>query len=290
MTFSPSPSLSSKALSPSSSPSPKPKPKPKPNPNPDPHLKQEGVQPGRTYRDNTLMQWVMQHGLWFHQVHRSSWLLPWHRQYIYEVERLLLAAWEEIRSDDVLLIKYGWPATPRGRPVSGEQHTDVDGLTSFVAPPRQTCVAVPYWHHPRDAGKRPRDVHMAPYDPLVFGGSGLSGGDQCFNGSMFGRGRYTVGNWNRPQAKLPNGRAHAGYWGSAGRCLRRPFDPARATGFISEGRLRQLLRSCDMPFEQWMLLYEQLVHDPVHDFTLGHMVAPYPHANPHPHPHHRAWR
>ena len=248
------------------------------------------MQPGRTYRDNTLMQWVMQHGLWFHQVHRSSWLLPWHRQYIYEVERLLLAAWEEIRSDDVLLIKYGWPATPRGRPVSGEQHTDVDGLTSFVAPPRQTCVAVPYWHHPRDAGKRPRDVHMAPYDPLVFGGSGLSSGDQCFNGSMFGRGRYTVGNWNRPQAKLPNGRAHAGYWGSAGRCLRRPFDPARATGFISEGRLRQLLRSCDMPFEQWMLLYEQLVHDPVHDFTLGHMVAPYPHANPHPHPHHRAWR
>jgi len=28
-----------------------------------------------------------------------------------------------------------------------------------------------------------------------------------------------------------------------------------------------------MPFEQWMLLYEKLVHDPVHDFTLGHMVT-----------------
>ncbi len=80
------------------------------------------------------MQWLMQHGLWFHQVHRTSWLLPWHRQYIYEVERLLLAAWEEIRSDDALLAKYGWPVSPRGRPVSGEAHTDVDGVTSFVAP------------------------------------------------------------------------------------------------------------------------------------------------------------
>jgi hypothetical protein len=243
------------------------------------------VQPGRTYRDNTLMQWLMQHGLWFHQVHRTSWLLPWHRQYIYEVERLLLAAWEEIRSDDALLAKYGWPVSPRGRPVSGEAHTDVDGVTSFVAPPRHTCVAVPYWHHPRDAGKRPRDVRMAPYDPLVFGGSGLgSGGDQCFNGSMFGRSRYTVGNWHRPQAKLPNGRAHAGYWGSAGRCLRRPYDPARTTAFVSEGRLRQLLRACEMPFEQWMLLYEKLVHDPVHGFTLGHMVTPSPKPNSDPKP------
>ena len=108
------------------------------------HLKLEGVPTGRTYRDNALMQWLMQHGLWFHQVHmaaaarhcmllqppmacgpspllhaararvrqaryapllfqvhRTSWLLPWHRQYIYEVERLLLAAWEEIRHDEV---------------------------------------------------------------------------------------------------------------------------------------------------------------------------------------------
>ena len=44
------------------------------------HLTREGVPAGRTYRDNTRMQWLMQHGLWFHQVHRSSWLLPWHRQ------------------------------------------------------------------------------------------------------------------------------------------------------------------------------------------------------------------
>ena len=56
------------------------------------HLKREGVAPGRTYRDNALMQWLMQHGLWFHQVHRSSWLLPWHRQYLYEVGRLTLTA------------------------------------------------------------------------------------------------------------------------------------------------------------------------------------------------------
>ena len=173
------------------------------------------------------------------------------------MERLVLAAWEEIRGDDALLARYGWPVSPRGRVVSGEQHTDVDDVTSFVAAPRQTCVAVPYWHHPRDAGKRPRDVRMAPYDPLVFGGSGLGGGgDQCFNGSMFGRARYTVGNWNKPQTKLPNGRAHAGYWGSEGRCLRRPFDSARTTAFVSEGKLRQLLHTCEMPFEQWMLLYQ----------------------------------
>ena len=38
------------------------------------HLKLEGVPEGETYRDNNLMQWLMQHGLWFHQVHRSSWL------------------------------------------------------------------------------------------------------------------------------------------------------------------------------------------------------------------------
>jgi hypothetical protein len=101
---------------------------------------------------------------------------------------------------------------------------------------------------------------------------------------MFGRSRYTVGNWHRPQAKLPNGRAHAGYWGSAGRCLRRPYDPARTTAFVSEGRLRQLLRACEMPFEQWMLLYEKLVHDPVHDFTLGHMVTPSPKPNSDPKP------
>ena len=60
------------------------------------HLKLEGVPAGRTYRDNALMQWLMQHGLWFHQVHRSSWLLPCHRHYLYEVERLLLVAWEDI--------------------------------------------------------------------------------------------------------------------------------------------------------------------------------------------------
>ena len=96
------------------------------------HLKLEGVPAGRTYRDNTLMQWLMQHGLWFHQVHRSSWLLPWHRQYLYEVERLLLVAWEDIRGDDARLIKYKvWLAhlaerrDRLGRPPHGRRRGDL---------------------------------------------------------------------------------------------------------------------------------------------------------------------
>ena len=238
------------------------------------HLKLEGVPAGRTYRDNTLMQWLMQHGLWFHQVHRSSWLLPWHRQYLYEVERLLLVAWEDIRGDDARLIKYGWPTLPSGGIVSGAHHTDADGVTSFIAPPLQTCVAIPYWYHPRDSGHRPRDVRMAAYDPVTFGGSGLGSKDGCVNASQFGRRTYAVGNWGRPQSKLPNGKAHAGYWGSEGRCLRRPFDAGKRTAFISESRLRQLLRTCSLPWEQWQLIYEREVHDPVHDFTLGHMITP----------------
>ena len=162
---------------------------------------------------------------------------------------------------------------------------------------------------PRAPTLQPRGLTLPP--PRAPGGSGRDSPDQCFNGSQFGRGRYAVGNWGKPQSKLPNSKAHAGYWGREGRCLRRPFDPARTTAFISESRLHQLLRTCDMPFEAWMLLYEKLVklhssaawvhrraaaacvrdcnrlcprlnpyastcqvHDPVHDFTLGHMVTP----------------
>ena len=101
------------------------------------HLKLEGVPAGRTYRDNTLMQWLMQHGLWFHQVHRSSWLLPWHRQYLYEVERLLLVAWEDIRGDDARLIKYKvWLAhlaerrDRLGRPPHGRRRGDLVHCTA----------------------------------------------------------------------------------------------------------------------------------------------------------------
>ena len=65
--------------------------------------------------------------------------------------------------------------------------------------------------------------------------------------------------------------AHAGCWGSEGR---RPFDVGKPTAFISESRLRQLLRTCSLPWEQWQLIYEREVHDPVHDFTLGHMITP----------------
>jgi len=92
---------------------------------------------------------------------------------------------------------------------------------------------------------------MAAYDPLTFGGSGLGREDGCVNASQFGRRTYTVGDWGRPQAKLPNGRAHAGWWGSRGRCLRRPFDETRPTGFVTESRLRQLLLACGAPWEQW---------------------------------------
>ena len=100
---------------------------------------------------------------------------------------------------------------------------------------------------------------MAAYDPLTFGGSGLGSKDGCVNASQFGRRTYAVGNWGRPQSKLPNGKAHAGYWGSEGRCLRRPFDAGKPTAFISESRLRQLLLTCSLPWEQWQLICEREV-------------------------------
>lgn len=244
------------------------------------HLKLEDVPAGKTFHDNELMQWLMLHGLWFHQVHRSSWLLPWHRQYLYEVERLLVNAWLAIRCDHEKLMRYGWPTTraPGGGPaklVAGANHTDPDGVHSFIADPCTICGgAIPYWHHPQDAGRVADRTRIAPYDPYTFGGSGRSSGDECFNASQFGRARYTVGNWGKPQRWLPNGKSHIGYWGSAGRCLRRPFDGRLQAPFLHEGRYDDLLSLCDMPWVDWQALYEKEVHDPAHGFTLGHMQTP----------------
>ena len=238
------------------------------------HLKLEGVPAGKTYRDNLFMQWLMQHGLWFHQVHRSSWLLPWHRQYLYEIERLLVSSWLSIRCDHEKLLQYGWPRAQDGRIAVGVNHTDPDGVTSFLADPCSLCVAIPYWHHPQDARKVPDRVRVAPYDPYTFGGSGKDSPDQCFDGSQFGRGRYTVGDWGKPQRALPNAKTHPGYWGSKGRCLRRPFDGAKPTPFLKQGALDALLARCGMPWVDWQAEYERQVHDPVHDYTLGHMQTP----------------
>jgi hypothetical protein len=219
----------------------------------------ENVPAGKSYADNTLMQWLMQHGLWFHQVHRSSWLLPWHRQYLYEMEKQLIRAWLTIRCDHDKLKLYGWPSFPHGGLVANAEHTDADGVTSYVASPCTLCIAIPYWHHPHDAEQLPNKVRLAPYDPYTFGGSGLGSRDGCFNTSQFGRAKYTVGNWAMPQRALPNARAHAGYWGSAQRCLRRTFDGSKRTPFINQLRLDALLSRCDEAWVDWQAEFERQV-------------------------------
>ena len=240
------------------------------------HLKLEGVAPGKTYRDNALMQWLMQHGLWFHQVHRSSWLLPWHRTYLLEVERKVIDAWLAIRADDALLRRYGWPVHPEtGAIVRDANHTDsADGVSSYIAEPRELCVAIPYWHHAHDAGHTPIAELLAPFDRLTFGGSGASSADGCVEVSQFGRHTYTVGDWGAPQEALPNAKAHAGYWGSKGRCLRRPYDESAPIPFLREAALDELLNRCDMPWVDWQAELERQVHDPTHDYLAGHMTTP----------------
>lgn len=155
------------------------------------HLKMAGVPAGKTYLDNDLVQWIMQHGLWFHQVHGSSWALPWHRQYLYEVERLLVRSWLAIRCDHDKLASLGWPRTESGAIAVNTSYTDADGVTSFITDPCKLCIAIPYWRHARDAGKVPNDARLAAFDPLTFGGSGLAHADGCFNTSMFRRVRIT---------------------------------------------------------------------------------------------------
>ena len=37
---------------------------------------------GSSYADNDMTRLLMTHGLWFYYIHRASWFLPWHRQYV----------------------------------------------------------------------------------------------------------------------------------------------------------------------------------------------------------------
>ncbi|KAL3933778.1 MAG: hypothetical protein SGPRY_000133 [Prymnesium sp.] len=200
-------------------------------------------------------------------VHGSSWALPWHRQYLYEVERLLVRSWLAIRCDHDKLASLGWPRTESGAIAVNTSYTDADGVTSFITDPCKLCIAIPYWRHARDAGKVPNDARLAAFDPLTFGGSGLAHADGCFNTSMFRRVRitdtlYTVGNWGAPQRSLPNARSEPGAWGSIGRCLRRPFDGALPTPFLNQKRVDALLARCEMPWLDWQEELERSMHDP----------------------------
>ena len=202
------------------------------------------------------------------------------RQYLFEVERLLLHAWREIRCDPFKLAAYGWPTHPNGSLVTNAYHTDADGVTSFIADPcTSVCVAISYWHHAHDAWKIPdreaaHQQPLAPFDAYTFGGTAAASSDGCLNVSMFRRELYTVGNWGEPQPSLPNYKAHPGYWGSTNRCLRRPYDGSKPLPFLSEGSLQLLLSRCEMRWADWQAELERQVHDPSHDYLGGHMITP----------------
>ena len=140
-------------------------------------LKRDGIPSGQNYgyEDNTLMQNLMSHGLWFDDAHGTSWFLPWHREYLYRVEKLLIDKWLEIRGNPSILKSLGWPAKDNGVIYSNEWYND--GLISYIRNPENICLRMPYWHWPKDEGRSPYDdletgVPMAPFDSNTFGGSG----------------------------------------------------------------------------------------------------------------------
>ena len=73
-------------------------------------------------------------------------------------------------------------------------------------------------------------------------------------GSVCG-GVDALGDWGAPQRHLPNGKAHAGYWGSRARCLRRPYDgrkPVRHTASLERETLAAChVRSHSLRFGLW---------------------------------------
>ena len=189
----------------------------------------------------------MSHGLWFDDAHGTSWFLPWHREYLYRVEKLLIDKWLEIRGNPSILKSLGWPAKDNGVIYSNEWYND--GLISYIRNPENICLRMPYWHWPKDEGRSPYDdletgVPMAPFDSNTFGGSGSGNAGGCVEDGFFSNQNsattkpYVLGDWgsaSNPSDMRVN---------SNNRCLRRGFNLNTNTTFLDATTLQNLINTC----------------------------------------------
>jgi len=242
-------------------------------------LKRDGISATYGYEDNALMQNLMSHGVWFDDAHGTSWFLPWHREYLYRIEKLLINKWLEIRADSVTLKSYGWPSQANGDIYSNEWYTDGDGITSYIKNPENICVRLPFWHWPKDAGQSPNSVGlppMAPYDPQTFGSTGYTNTGNCVEDGFFSNQNsattvpYVLGDWgstsNPSDMRVNNNN----------RCLKRVFNPSSTTTFLDEITLDNLINSCPSSSNQWvtwMTSFEVTPHFAGHTYTSGHMTS-----------------